>query len=94
MPLFFLLAGIAVWYALRRRTGKVFAWERFRRLFVPLMVGIAVIIPPQVYLERISTSVATRQSPIDFEGSFFEFLPRPSTRSTPRPTSRGTTCGS
>jgi len=76
MPLFFLLAGIAAWYALKRRTGKIFAAERFRRLFVPLLVGMAVIVPPQVYLERISTTVATRQSPIDFDGSFFEFLPQ------------------
>lgn len=75
MPLFFLLAGMAAWYALGSRTAGQVASERVRRLFVPLLVGMLLIIPPQVYVERISTWVPTRQSPIDFSGSFFEWYP-------------------
>lgn len=75
MPLFFLLAGMSAWYALGSRTARQFSAERVRRLFVPLVFGMLVIIPPQVYIERISTWVPTRQSPIDFSGSFFSWYP-------------------
>jgi surface polysaccharide O-acyltransferase-like enzyme len=75
MPLFFLLAGMAAWFALGSRTAREFASERVRRLFLPLLVGMLLIIPPQVYVERISTWVPTRQSPIDFSGNFFEWYP-------------------
>ncbi|MFB0537464.1 MAG: hypothetical protein ACETWR_21065 [Anaerolineae bacterium] len=32
MPLFFLIAGIGSWFALRRRTGRQYASERLKRL--------------------------------------------------------------
>ena len=48
MPLFFFLAGMSAWYALRRRTNRQFRVERLKRLFVPLLIGMAFIIPPQV----------------------------------------------
>lgn len=74
MPLFFLLAGSSVYLALRRRTGREFVGERVRRLFIPLVAGILLVIPPQVYFERIGAAV-TRQSPISFSGSFLDFYP-------------------
>jgi surface polysaccharide O-acyltransferase-like enzyme len=75
MPLFFLLAGMAAFYALRTRTSRAFRVERWKRLAVPLLFGMLVIIPPQVYVERTSTFVATRTSPTDFDGSFVEWYP-------------------
>ena len=74
MPLLFLLAGASTYYALFFRTPKTYASERFKRLFLPLLFGILVIVPPQVYIERISSWMTTRLSPINFEGSFFQFL--------------------
>jgi fucose 4-O-acetylase-like acetyltransferase len=53
MPLFFLLSGSAAWFALSLRPERSFAKERVKRLFIPLVFGMAVIIPPQVYIERI-----------------------------------------
>src|SRR5512140_3140440 len=53
MPLFFLLAGASTWFALGFRSGKAYAVERFKRLFVPLVFGLLVIIPPQAYLARL-----------------------------------------
>lgn len=76
MPLFFFLAGMSAWYALSRRSAGVFRRERLRRLFVPLLFGMLVIIPPQVYVERIATFVETRSSPIDFDGTFVEWYPK------------------
>jgi peptidoglycan/LPS O-acetylase OafA/YrhL len=75
MPLFFLLAGMSAWFALRTRTSGRFRSERFKRLIVPLAFGMLLIVPIQVYIERISTWVPTRRSPIDFEGTFFEWYP-------------------
>ena len=65
MPLIFLLSGSAAWFALSLRPERSFAKERVKRLFIPLVFGMAVIIPPQVYIERIFRG--------QFEGSYFSF---------------------
>jgi hypothetical protein len=53
MPLFFLLAGVGSWFALRRRSGRQFISERFRRLVVPFAVGVILIQPFQTYIAVI-----------------------------------------
>lgn len=50
MPLLFVIAGMGIWYSLRSRTMSVFAVERFRRLLVPLLFGILVMVPPQIWI--------------------------------------------
>jgi peptidoglycan/LPS O-acetylase OafA/YrhL len=50
MPLLFVLAGAATWFALRHRSPRAYAGERVKRLLVPFLFGIAVIVPPQAYL--------------------------------------------
>ena len=67
MPLFFLLAGASVWFALSNRTPGGFTKERVLRLFVPLVFSILIIVPPQVYYERIFDG--------DFTGSFLAWYP-------------------
>lgn len=54
MPLLFLLAGLSSRYALDTRTGKQYIKERFKRLFIPFIFGLFVIVPPQAYLARLS----------------------------------------
>jgi glucans biosynthesis protein C len=76
MPALFLLAGMSACYALERRGPGVFVRERGRRLLVPLVFGMLVVIPPQLYVERISAGLPGRSSPIDFSGSFLDFYPR------------------
>ncbi|NCF67495.1 MAG: acyltransferase family protein [Chloroflexi bacterium] len=68
MPLMFLMAGMAIWYSLRKRTAGQFVNERFRRLFIPLFFGVLVLIPPQVY-------IGLHQDPA-YSESYWEFLPR------------------
>jgi glucan biosynthesis protein C len=68
MPLFILLAGTGAWYSLQRRTPGMFARERVGRILVPLVLGIIVFVPPQVYVERRWRG--------QFDGSFFAFLPQ------------------
>jgi hypothetical protein len=50
MPLMFLLAGMSSKFSLSSRTRKQYIKERFLRLFVPLFVGILIIMPPQGYM--------------------------------------------
>jgi glucan biosynthesis protein C len=52
IPLLFLLAGASTWYALGIRSGRQYAAERFKRLLLPFIFGILVIVPPQAYLAR------------------------------------------
>ncbi|MDH5743272.1 MAG: acyltransferase family protein [Candidatus Aminicenantes bacterium] len=67
MPIFFVLSGQSTWFALRFRNAGQYIGERFKRLFIPLVFGIFVLIPPQVYIELVSHG--------RFEGSFFRFYP-------------------
>ena len=69
MPFFFLLAGASAWFALQRRTARQFAGERFRRLFVPFLVGCALLTPLQTYIEWIF-----RVRVGSYEGSYLQFL--------------------
>jgi hypothetical protein len=67
MPLFFMMAGVGCLFALRRRTGKQFAIERARRLFIPFVVGCILLSPVQFYLEWLHKGW--------YEGSFLRFIP-------------------
>jgi glucan biosynthesis protein C len=67
MSLFFLLAGASTWYALRKRSGGKYAKERFKRLFIPFIFGLFVLIAPQSYLGLLSHS--------DQSISYFEWYP-------------------
>jgi glucans biosynthesis protein C len=67
MPLFFLLSGAAIYYALGSRGASKFAADRVLRLGVPLVMGIFLLALPQVYIERLSHG--------DFTGSFWSFIP-------------------
>ncbi|KAM3100841.1 acyltransferase family protein [Phormidesmis sp. 146-35] len=77
MPLFFLLSGTSLYFALQSRTAGQFLRERCMRLLVPLLFGIFVLSPPQVYLERLSNPYhgVAPWSRGQFSGSFWEFIP-------------------
>ena len=68
MPLLFIISGAAVYYSLKLRKTGGFIKERSLRILVPLLfIGIFVIAPPQVYLERLING--------EFSGTFFEWYP-------------------
>jgi glucan biosynthesis protein C len=50
MPLLFLLAGASTYLALGKRSGGAYVGERMKRLLVPLVFGILVIMPPQTWV--------------------------------------------
>ncbi|HYG34172.1 MAG TPA: acyltransferase, partial [Clostridia bacterium] len=46
-------SGSAIWFAMDRYTTWKFFLERHKRLLLPLVFGMLVVIPPQVYCERL-----------------------------------------
>jgi Acyltransferase family len=48
MPLLFVVSGLGAWYSLRSRTATGFVRERLARLGVLFLVGLLVVVPPQV----------------------------------------------
>jgi hypothetical protein len=75
MPLLFFISGAAVWFAMERYTLKQYIGERNKRLLIPLIFGMLVVIPPQVYHERIFQGQT--HSFFDFYKTVFEFTPYP-----------------
>ncbi|MCG2616721.1 acyltransferase family protein [Terrimonas sp. NA20] len=67
LPLLFVISGMGTWFALQNRTGGQFAGERIKRLLLPLLFGMAVIVPPQIYAERLAKH--------QFSGSYLDFWP-------------------
>ena len=67
IPLVYMVAGGAVVLALGQRRAGAFAMDRVRRLLLPLVFGVLVVVPPQVYLEQRWRGV--------FAGSFLQWLP-------------------
>ncbi len=66
MPLLFFISGAVSYYMMQKRSALSFIGLRFRRLFIPLLFGMLVIVPPQVYMERLTQG---------FKGSFWDFYP-------------------
>jgi glucans biosynthesis protein C len=77
MPLLFLIAGAGMWFALRRRSGGALIGERSLRLLVPLLFGMLLIVPPQVFVERIAHG--------EFSGNYLEFMTQRVFRFEPYP---------
>lgn len=67
MPLLMLIAGAVAAYAVDRRGLPGFAWDRTKRLLLPLLVGMVVVVPPQVYLEFLDQG--------RISGSYWAFWP-------------------
>jgi surface polysaccharide O-acyltransferase-like enzyme len=69
MPFFFLVAGAASWFALRRRSARQYVSERLNRLLIPFIAGSLLFSPLQYYLEWMNRTQLGLVSV-----SFLEFL--------------------
>lgn len=67
LPILFVISGMGTAYALSKRSSGQFALERTKKLLLPLLFGMLVIVPPQVYVEKFSKGL--------FTGSYFDFWP-------------------
>ncbi len=70
LGLLFLVSGMGVKFALGRRDKKQFFLERSRRLLIPLVFGMLVLVPPMVYLEKLHIG-ADPGSLAEFYGQLF-----------------------
>lgn len=76
MPLLMCIAGVGTAFALRRRSLGTFAGDRAKRLLGPLVFGMFVVVPPQIYVERLQRGTF-QGSYADFYPSVFGFVPYP-----------------
>jgi glucans biosynthesis protein C len=67
LSLLFFISGVGISFALKSRTGWQFIRERNKRLLIPLLFGMLVVVPPQIYCERVINH--------QFVGSYLEFYP-------------------
>ena len=73
MPLLLFISGAGTFMALGKRTPVQYRRERFRRLFIPLVFGVFVIVPPQIYYEHIKEYSSYKE----FYLTVFNFVPYP-----------------
>lgn len=52
MPIFFVIVGMCARYSLENRTTKQFIVERVKKLFVPLVSGVILLVPFQTFFAR------------------------------------------
>jgi glucans biosynthesis protein C len=65
LSLLFLISGVATGYLLDRQGVRGFLGQRSMRLLVPLLFGMAIIVPPQSYLQVVEK--------LDYPGSYLDF---------------------
>lgn len=68
MELLFLISGLALSFLRRRSGGLRLAWMRTRRLLLPLLFGMAVVVPLQPYVQGVGNGLV--------EPGFWRFLLR------------------
>jgi peptidoglycan/LPS O-acetylase OafA/YrhL len=73
MPLLFMISGAGTYFALRGIPPAGYLAERSKRLLVPLVTGIFILVPVQVYIEKAdSFSSLISFYPHMFEGIYPE----------------------
>ncbi|ALO36229.1 hypothetical protein CMT41_16930 [Colwellia sp. MT41] len=54
LPILFFISGVGSVILLSKITVKKFVLDKFLRLFIPLLAGSLLVIPPQIYIENIA----------------------------------------
>lgn len=80
MPLLFFISGAGTYFALSFRRSGVYVKERSKRLLVPVVFSMLVIVPPQIYLERLFKNIPGVAPVTDYLSYYprvFQFIPYP-----------------
>ena len=72
MPLIFLISGLAVNFVWGKYSAGRFALRRIWRLGLPLVFGMAIIVPPQAYFEAVGKGVI-EPGFLTFMGQYLSF---------------------
>jgi glucan biosynthesis protein C len=70
LPLFFLVAGASTWFSLEFRTGRQYLTERLKRLLIPFIFGLVVVVPPMLYYV-LRANLGYQNSYLQFYSSYF-----------------------
>jgi glucans biosynthesis protein C len=54
LPILFFISGVGATILLKKQSAKAFSVDKIKRLLVPLLIGIVLIVPPQTYIENIT----------------------------------------
>jgi glucans biosynthesis protein C len=78
IPLLFFVSGMGVYFALQNRTWKQLLRERARRILVPFIVGIFLIVPIHTYFWQYHYNLKLSYSPnpghVWFLGNIFAYV--------------------
>ncbi|MBT1685981.1 acyltransferase family protein [Dawidia soli] len=78
IPLLFFVSGMGVYFALQNRTAGQLLLERTRRILVPFLTGIALIVPAHIYLWQRYNGFTQSYSPnpghLWFLGNIFIYI--------------------
>ncbi|NLP49157.1 acyltransferase family protein [Bacillus sp. RO1] len=69
MPILFLVSGVGTYFILRSRSNRSFISDRLKRLLIPFIFAILVIVPPQGYYASLSKGI------IPATTSYWEYYP-------------------
>ena len=76
LPLIFFISGAVIRFSLGYRKSYQFIIERHNRLLIPLVFGMFVIIPPQIYFEHLQHGIIYK-SYSEFYSKVLEMIPYP-----------------
>ena len=78
IPLLFFVSGMGVYFAMQHRTWKQLIGERARRILLPFVIGIFVIVPISTYLwqtyNNLGTSYSYHPGHLWFLGNIFAYV--------------------
>ena len=72
MPLFFFIAGAAAKYSLDSRSKQEYCFERLKRLLIPFLFGIFVLLPPIGYFTFLNHHQNVKISFLQYYPLFFK----------------------
>ena len=75
MPLLFTVAGAAAFHALGHRSEGQYLRDRLRRLGIPFIIGLIVLIPPQSWVGLRTHQPASRLSLLEYYPRFLHVDP-------------------
>jgi len=67
LALLFFISGLALRFAMEKAQIKSFTWQRFWRLFIPLVFGVHIIVAPQSWLQLLESG--------EINSGFWHFYP-------------------
>ncbi|WJV30581.1 acyltransferase family protein [Rossellomorea sp. AcN35-11] len=57
MPILFLVSGVGTYFILRSRSNRAFIGDRLKRLLIPFIFAVVVIVPPQGYYAALQKGI-------------------------------------